>query len=315
MIINRLMKNWKKLAPWAKRQKIDAFRLYDKDIPEFPFLIDVYADYVVVYDKTDPIKDKDKNQLPQVIEALEEVLQFAPAKIVIKKRQRQEGKSQYEKLQERNQFLVIQEGEIQLEVNLFDYLDTGVFLDHRPMRLKLFKEVKQLSVSTSLQPEVLNLFCYTGSVSVAAALGGGHVTSVDMSATYVDWAKRNFKLNKMSLTDHVFLQEDVLAYLSKPPEAQYDFIFLDPPTFSNSKRMEDSFEVERDQGFVVTQSMARLKPSGILYFSTNKRDFRLSQELQSKYHIKNITEFSIPQDCHDKKIHHCFEIRFPKKAE
>jgi 23S rRNA (cytosine1962-C5)-methyltransferase/23S rRNA (guanine2445-N2)-methyltransferase / 23S rRNA (guanine2069-N7)-methyltransferase len=309
MILNRLQKNWKKLAPWAKRQKIEAFRLYDTDIPEFPFLVDVYADFVVVYDKTDPIKDKDKNQLPQVIEALAKGLQFAPGKIVIKKRLRQEGKAQYEKLEEQNQFLVIQEQEAKLEVNLFDYLDTGLFLDHRPMRQKLFKEVKQLSGTTGEQPKVLNLFCYTGSVSVFAALGGAKVTSVDMSATYLDWAKRNFNLNNISLIDHAFVQEDALAYLTKPTQNHLDFIFLDPPTFSNSKRMEDSFEVERDQEFIVNQSMSRLKTNGVLYFSNNKRDFRLNQELQNKYLIKNITEFSIPQDCHDKKIHHCFEIR------
>lgn len=309
MILNRLQKNWKKLAPWAKRQNIEAFRLYDRDIPEFPFLVDVYADYAVVYDKTDPIKDKDKNHLPLVLEALEKGLNFAPEKIVVKRRQRQEGVSQYEKLHDRQEFLVVREHDARLQVNLFDYLDTGLFLDHRPMRQKLMKEVKLLATQRAEQPRVLNLFCYTGSVSVFAALGGAVVTSVDMSATYLDWAKRNFQINGLEVKDHRFVQEDALAWLEKTPTENYDFIFLDPPTFSNSKRMQGNFEVERDQEDIVIHSMNRLAPEGILYFSNNKRDFRLSEKLKQDYLIKNITELSIPQDCHDKKIHHCFEIR------
>ncbi|MEY4615784.1 MAG: hypothetical protein RJB66_744 [Pseudomonadota bacterium] len=310
MILNRLQKNWKKLAPWAQRQKIEAFRLYDKDIPEFPFLVDVYRDYVVVYDKTDPIKDKDKNHLPLVIEALEKGLQFAREKIVIKKRQRQEGVAQYERLESRQEVLVIQEHEARLLVNLHDYLDTGLFLDHRPMRQKIFKEVKAQVSQAGNTPSLLNLFCYTGSVSVFAALAGAHVTSVDMSATYIEWAKKNFDLNKMDWKKHRFIQEDALAYLEAPASEKFDFIFLDPPTFSNSKRMESSFEVERDQEFIVKQSMKRLNPKGVLYFSNNKRDFRLSDQLKTSYNIKDITDFSIPQDCHDKKIHRCYEIRF-----
>jgi 23S rRNA (cytosine1962-C5)-methyltransferase len=309
MILNRLQKNWKKLAPWAKRQNIEAFRLYDKDIPEFPFLVDIYKNFAVVYDKTDPIKDKDKNHLPLLLEALEKGLFFASEKIILKKRQRQEGKSQYEKLEQKNEFLVIREAEAHLEVNLYDYLDTGLFLDHRPMRQKLFKEVRQQLKDSGAPPKMLNLFCYTGSVSVFAALGGGNVTSVDMSATYIDWAKRNFELNKISTHEHTFVQEDALAYLERNTPERFDFIFLDPPTFSNSKRMEESFEVERDQEFIVNHSMKRLAPKGVLYFSNNKRDFRLSEALKTKYEVRNITEFSIPQDIHDKKIHHCFEIR------
>ena len=244
MILNRLLKNWKKLAPWAKRQNIEAFRLYDRDIPEFPFLVDVYADHVVVYDKTDPIKDKDKNHLPPLIDALEKGLHFTPGKIVIKRRQRKEGTSQYEKLEDRQEFLVVREHEARLQVNLYDYLDTGLFLDHRPMRQRLFKEVKQFTATHGRAPKVLNLFCYTGSVSVFAALAGAEVTSVDMSATYLEWAKRNFQLNDLNADAHRFLQEDVLAYLDRRTPEKYDFIFLDPPTFSNSKRMHQDFEVE-----------------------------------------------------------------------
>ena len=310
MILNRLQKNYKKLAPWAKRINVEAYRLYDKDIPEFPFLIDIYGDHVVVYDKTDAIKDKDKNQLPIVIEALRSGLGFSSEKLVIKKRLRQEGKAQYERIENLNQFMVVKEHNISLEVNLYDYLDTGLFLDHRPMRFNLNKEVRAFCQKNSKAPDVLNLFCYTGAVSVAAASAGAKVTSVDMSATYLDWAKRNFAINNINLTLHHFIQEDAIGYLQKKPESMFDIVFLDPPTFSNSKRMEDSFEVERDQEFIVRQSMARLKPSGVLYFSNNKRTFRLSENLKSEFNIQDITEQTIPPDCHDKKIHYCFAIRF-----
>lgn len=329
MISNRLLKNWKKLEPWAKRQNIEAYRLYDRDIPEFPFIVDLYADYAVVYDKTDPVKDKNKNHLPLLIEALEAGLKIESAKIIVKKRQRQEGVTQYEKLEDRRQFMVVREHEAKLEVNLHDYLDTGLFLDHRPIRQRIFKEVRQWIQSHPVhqpapsqsnyqvppphqeRPNVLNLFCYTGSVSVFAALAGAQVTNVDMSATYLEWAKRNFHLNGLDPSEHFFIQEDALAYLGGAAKPIYDIIFLDPPTFSNSKRMQENFEVERDQEFIVTQSMARLKPDGVLYFSNNKRDFRLSEKLLQDYQIKNITEASIPMDCHDKKIHHCFALKWP----
>lgn len=315
MILNRLQKNWKKLAPWAKRQSIEAFRLYDRDIPEFPFLVDVYRDWVVVYDKSDSFKDKDKNHLPLVLEALEQGLSFSQDHIVLKKRQRQEGLAQYEKLSERNDSMVIREGEVFLEVNLHDYLDTGLFLDHRPMRQKLNKETRIFADQHGRSPRLLNVFCYTGAVSVASALGGATVTSIDMSATYLEWAKRNFCHNKLNPTEHNFIQADAIAYLEGPPAESYDFIFLDPPTFSNSKRMSGTFEVERDQDFIVERSMVRLAPHGKMYFSNNKRDFRLSDELRQKYVVHDITSATIPQDCHDKKIHRCFEIHHKSAHE
>lgn len=309
MILNRLQKNLKKLIPLAKRQNIEAYRLYDKDIPEFPFLVDVYGGYVLVYDKSDPIKDKDKNHLPILLEAIHQSLGVASDKIVIKRRQRQEGKSQYEKMESRNEVFQIREGEAFFEVNLYDYLDTGLFLDHRPMRQKLLKDARTFQKTKQRSPKVLNLFCYTGSVSVCAALGGALVTSVDMSATYLDWARRNFAINNIATEAHVFVQENALAYLEKNTPEKFDIIFLDPPTFSNSKRMEDSFEVERDQDFIVNHAAKRLALDGVLYFSNNKRDFRLSEAIQGQYLVRDITEFSIPQDFHDKKIHRCFEIR------
>lgn len=309
MILNRLLKNWKKLSPWAKQQNVEAFRLYDRDIPEFPFIVDLYGDHALVYDKSDPIKDKDKNHLPLLLEALPQALGLQPANILIKRRQRQEGLDQYEKLENRNEVKVVREGDALFEVNLYDYLDTGLFLDHRPLRQRLLKETKALIKQGVVLPRVLNLFCYTGSVSVFAALGGARVTSVDMSATYLDWAQRNFKLNQLDPKAHDFIQKDVLQYLdSAVGEDRYDLIFLDPPTFSNSKRMTESFEVERDQNFIVEQAMKRLRPKGILFFSNNKRGFRLSPEINQQFVVKDITAKSIPMDFHDQKIHHAFEI-------
>lgn len=301
MIKNRLEKNLKKLKPWAQRNKLEAYRLYDRDIPEYPYIVDIYKDHYLIYDKTDPVKDKDKNYLPEVQSAILEIFKTNMDSIITKLRVRQEGVNQYEKLSESNKTFIVQENQAVFKVNLYDYLDTGLFLDHRPMRQKIF--------SMANNKKVLNLFCYTGSVSVFAALGGGQVTSVDMSQTYIEWAKENFTLNKIPLTEHRFINENALSYLKDPPNEKFDIIFLDPPTFSNSKKMEGNFEVERDQEFLINQCMKILNPDGVLYFSNNKRKFKLAEGLSEKYLIKDISTYSIPQDFHDKKIHICFEIK------
>ncbi|WP_374034245.1 class I SAM-dependent methyltransferase [Bdellovibrio bacteriovorus] len=301
MIKNRLEKNYKKLKSWAERAQIEAYRLYDRDIPEYPYIVDIYKDHFLIYDKSD-LRDVEKNHLPHVQEALKALFKCDDSKIVIKKRERQEGLKQYEKLDAKEETFVVRESQALLKVNLYDYLDTGLFLDHRPMRQKVFKSVKD--------KKFLNLFCYTGSVSVFAALGGAHTTSVDMSQTYLRWAQDNFQLNSLDPAKHNFINADVLDWLrtTKLPNT-FDVIFLDPPTFSNSKKMDESFEVERDQEFLVESCMNMLRPEGILYFSNNKRKFKISPALLAKYKVKEITAESIPQDFHDKKIHNCFEIR------
>lgn len=302
MIKNRLEKNFKKLRPWAERNKIEAFRLYDRDIPEYPYIVDIYKDQYLIYDKSDPVKDQNKNRLPHVIEALKELFKCQESAIVIKKRERQEGLKQYDKLSDKNLNFEVRESQALFRVNLHDYLDTGLFLDHRPMRQKIFKSVSGKSF--------LNLFCYTGAVSVFAALGGADTTSVDMSQTYLRWAQDNFALNGIDLAKHKFINANVLEWLQGARALEkFDVIFLDPPTFSNSKKMKDSFEVERDQEFLVQACMDMLNPQGVLYFSNNKRKFRLSDKVLSKYNVKDLTEESIPQDFHDKKIHCCFEIK------
>lgn len=306
MIRNRLEKNLKKLQPWAEKNRIEAYRLYDRDIPEFPFLVDRYKDHFVVYDKSQKI-DEEKNHLPLLLEALKELFGADEAHIVIKRRQKQKGNDQYQKLSEKNEKIVVKENGVPLYVNLHDYLDTGLFLDHRPMRYQFLKKTRG--------HRFLNLFCYTASASVMAAVGGATTFSVDMSKTYLDWARENFRLNDLDVQSHFFYEEDVLQFIRHARDwpdfaASFDTIFLDPPTFSNSKYMKTDFDVERDQVPLISDVMKMLKPDGKLYFSNNKRDFRLAEEIMAGFRVKNITKDSIPVDVHDQKIHHCFEIQY-----
>jgi 23S rRNA (cytosine1962-C5)-methyltransferase len=310
MIFNKLEKNLKKLKPWADRAKIEVYRLYDKDIPEFPFLVDVYKDYVVVFDKTEDI-DHGKNKDTEVVTAVQKLFQLddatAAKKIVLKKRERQKGLNQYQKLEDKNEKIVVLENGISVLVNLWDYLDTGLFIDHRPLRYFFLKNSKQ--------KKFLNLFCYTGAVSLMAAIGGAETVSVDLSDKYLDWAQENFALNNLDTTKHRFVEQDVLQFIEHASswadyKQSFDMIFLDPPTFSNSKSMIDSFEVERDQKKLILNTLKFLKPTGTLYFSTNKRKFKLDPSIEAEFSVKNTTEKTIPQDCHDQKIHQSYEIKF-----
>lgn len=303
MIANRLKKNFDKIAPWMKRNNVHAWRLYDRDIPEFPYIVDLYNDKVLVFDRSDeeidaaPAKKQNFEDLLSGLKAM-----FPERELLIKRREKQKGESQYEKIDNSQMRETVIEGKARFYINLYDYLDTGLFLDHRPLRHQFSKKLNGKNF--------LNLFCYTGSVSVAAALGGATTTSVDMSATYIKWAQDNFKLNSLDLAAHSFINQNALEYLRFNKErAEFDIIFLDPPTFSNSKKMTEVFEVEKDQIFLVDSCMSMLHPNGVLYFSNNKRKFKLEPSISLKYSVKNITEATIPIDFHDKKIHHCFEIR------
>jgi len=310
MILNKLEKNYKKLKPWADRNKIEAFRLYDKDIPEYPFLVDLYKEYAVVFDKTEEI-DSGKNKHAELLAAVKTLFKWSDAeaeeKIIYKKRERQKGNDQYQKIENKNQKLVIKENGVPVLVNLSDYLDTGLFVDHRPLRYFFLKNSKD--------KKFLNLFCYTGVVSLMAAIGGAETVSVDLSDKYLTWAKENFELNQIPQRQHRFLEQDVLQFIehaSSWPDYKhsFDMIFLDPPTFSNSKSMKTDFDVERDQVPLILNTLKFLKPEGTLYFSTNKRKFKLAPEIEKQFKVKITTEKTIPQDCHDQKIHHSFEIKF-----
>ncbi|TVP92988.1 MAG: bifunctional 23S rRNA (guanine(2069)-N(7))-methyltransferase RlmK/23S rRNA (guanine(2445)-N(2))-methyltransferase RlmL, partial [Pseudomonadaceae bacterium] len=240
MFANRLQKNLKTLGKWARQQGISCYRVYDADMPEFAVAIDLYGDWAHVQEYLAPksiSEDKAAERLQDVVAALPQVLGIPREQIVLKQRQRQAGKQQYQRMDQQGQFMPVQEGAVKLLVNLTDYLDTGLFLDHRPMRLRIAAEASG--------KRLLNLFCYTASVTVHAAMGGARrTTSVDLSNTYLDWARRNLALNGLSDL-HQLVRADVMQWLGENRD-EFDLIFIDPPTFSNSKRMDDVFDVQRD---------------------------------------------------------------------
>lgn len=306
-ITNRLKKNKKARKSLLKSEKTNCYRLYEKDIPEYPYIIDIYQDKAVIYEKGKKISDDDsqmkrlqKEHFAQIEIALVQVMGLQHKNIHFKTREKQKGKEQYTKNKFSHDFFEVHENDMKFRVNLNNYLDTGVFLDHRPLRKWLKND--------SQGKKVLNLFSYTGSISVAAALGGANVTTVDMSKTYLDWAVENFKLNKINPGAHDFIQADVIQFIEHELNEEFDTIILDPPSFSNSKRMEDIFEVQRDHSKMVHHLMKVLKPGGTLYFSNNFRKFKIDPQLLEDYSVKDITLKSIPKDFRDLKIHVCFEI-------
>lgn len=308
---NRLKKNLKKLKNYLSKNNLTAFRLYQKDIPEYPFLIDIYDGRAAVYEQGKKLGEEEdslrETHQKDIALALSEVLQIPPDQQYFKTRVRQKGKEQYRPLDPRSkEFFLVSEPPFRFLINLDRYLDSGLFLDHRPLRQHLLTQTQG--------KKVLNLFCYTGSLSVAAAKGGGKVTSIDMSRTYLEWAMENFRQNNLDPHAHIFTQADVLKELSelKQREEKFDIIVLDPPSFSNSKRMEEDLDVERDHPLMVRDCMQLLSPEGTLYFSTNKRRFELHPVIGQHYQVKEISQWTIPQDFHGSQIHRAFAIT-PKK--
>jgi 23S rRNA (guanine2445-N2)-methyltransferase / 23S rRNA (guanine2069-N7)-methyltransferase len=303
MFANRLKKNYQHLQKWAKRNNISCYRVYDADLPEYAFAIDIYNDYVVLQEYTKPAEIPDniaQKRYLDVVEIAPIVLNIKPENVVIKHRAKQKGNLQYKKLSSKNDFIQTTEGTVKLNVNLHDYLDTGVFLDHRLLRLK-FSELKPGT-------KFLNCFCYTATASLHAAMSGAITTNVDMSYTYLDWGKSNFKLNSIDTEKHQFIQADCLKWL-KTSTDKFDVIFLDPPSFSNSKRMDDTLDIQRDHTSLIETTMQLLKPDGLLYFSTNFRHFKLSPVIQDNYSVQDITKSTIDLDFkRDQKIHQCFLI-------
>lgn len=304
MIEDRIRKNLNRLKPWAHRLGFSSYRLYDWDIPEYPFYVDLYSDEFVVSFKGHEGSPRDEQHLQELLHFLpllkEDLgLQAAPT-IHLKRRMTQTRTEKYEKTDSQGHRKIVREGPLRLGVNLTDYLDTGLFLDHRPLRERLIKQGQGKTL--------LNLFCYTGSISVAGAYGGATVTSVDLSQTYLDWAKDNFVLNDLDPQRHQFWREDILQYLARTPEGKYDWIVLDPPIFSNSKKMLDVLDTQRDHVGLIKSCLARLSAGGILFFSTNKQGFRLDREALSDFSVRDITATSVPKDFHRQKPHVCFEI-------
>lgn len=298
---NRLNKNFKHFSKLMRKQNIDAYRIYDKDIPEFPFAVDIYGDSRVIYEYHTPHKNIADKERQNAVQSVCLATDCTPDKVHYKVRQKQKGDEQYQKTGILGEDLIVSENGIPFWVNLDKYLDTGLFLDHRNTRLRIKNE--------AMDKRFLNLFAYTGSFTVYAAKGGAiYSETVDLSNAYCEWAKRNFKLNNINTKQHIIIRENVLEYLQKTNK-QFDLIVIDPPSFSNSKKMANSFDIQRDHILLITQAMKLLSPNGVLYFSNNLRTFKLANEISEKYNIKDISAQSVPIDFRNKKIHRCWQIK------
>ena len=311
MFANRLRKNLRELGRWARREGITCYRIYDADMPEYALAIDLYGGeelsvHVQEYQAPKSIdSNKAQTRLYEALAALPELLDVPMQRIHFKVRSRQKGKAQYERQAEEKNFLEVAEGGCKFLVNLTDYLDTGLFLDHRLTR----------ALIAELAPgrRMLNLFAYTGSATVYAAKGGARATTtVDMSRTYLDWARRNMALNGFSGDNHTFIQADCLDWLEQQAETvwhRYGLIFLDPPTFSTSKRMEKTFDIQRDHVQLIRNTARLLTPDGILIFSNNFRRFKMDRAALEGLNIEEITQATLPKDfSRNAKIHNCWKI-------
>ncbi|XLM21496.1 class I SAM-dependent methyltransferase, partial [Chromobacterium piscinae] len=301
---NRLAKNYKHYAKWARRQGLDAWRVYDKDVPQFPFAVDIYGSRVHLqeYDTGWEMGDDEyRAWIDAVAAAIEQVTGIPAAAVTLKNRRRQKGVSQYEKVGAEGDDFVVEEFGQRFIVNLDRYLDTGLFLDHRNTRKRVREE--------AAGKRFLNLFAYTGSFTVYAGAGGAVSSeTVDMSNTYQDWSRRNFELNGLDLDKHQLVRADVFQYLEQAVDEgkQFDLIVMDPPTFSNSKKMRDILDVQRDHVWLIDYAMALLAPGGWLYFSNNLRTFQLDERLHQDYQIRDISAQSVPEDFRNRKIHQCW---------
>jgi 23S rRNA (guanine2445-N2)-methyltransferase / 23S rRNA (guanine2069-N7)-methyltransferase len=312
MFANRLRKNLQRLDPWAERERIDCFRVYDADMPEYAFAIDLYgrgARQVYVQEYAPPKtvnQESARERRREVLAVLPEVLSVPVAQVHSRVRKPQKGAEQYEKRESVAERHAVSEGGLKFWVNFRDYLDTGLFLDHRIVRGMLRSWAKDT--------DFLNLFCYTGSASVYAAAGGARsTTGIDLSNTYLDWAHENLLLNGFGGNNHELYRADCLAWLedqeSRGP--RFDLIFVDPPTFSNSKRMEGVLDVQRDHVGMIRRSLKLLRPPGRLVFSTNYTRFKLDLSELADLAIEDISAATIPKDFErHARIHRCFIVRF-----
>jgi 23S rRNA (cytosine1962-C5)-methyltransferase len=306
MLANRLRRTYRHLRKWARRTDVTCFRLYEKDIPDQPLIVDWYDGRALVYAmqrKKDETREAREAWLAEVEAEVKEGLDVDDERLFFKQRGRQKDHSQYQKLaEEREEFVVAEQGHRFL-VNLSDYHDTGLFLDHRNTRRMVREE--------SEGGRMLNLFCYTGSFSVYAAGGGAvRTTSVDISNTYLDWSRRNFELNGMDLESQILERADVLQWLPAAVASprRWDLIVCDPPTFSNSKKMRGFFDVGVQHPELINGCLQLLRPGGVLYFSTNFRGFRLREEELLPAERQEISAITVPEDYRNKKIHRCWRF-------
>jgi len=306
MFKNRLTKVYRHVRKQARRQGIQCFRVYDHDLPEFPFCIEFYGDklYVAEYKRRHGMTEEEHDDwVEKSLQVAAEVLAVNKENIFLKLRQRKPGRlGQYQKFDKVQHEFVVEEHELKFFINLSDYLDTGLFLDHRITR--------QMVREQSAGKKVLNLFAYTGSFSVYAAAGGAaEVVTVDLSKTYLQWAERNMQLNGFTDSDqYKFIHADVKQYLKTIAADYYDIIVMDPPTFSNSQRMKDILDIQRDHAELINDCLRGLRKGGVLYFSTNFRKFVLEKEKIAAADIKDITKATTPFDFEGKLWRWCYLI-------
>ncbi len=308
MFANRLRKNLRHFGRWAARQDIHAYRLYDADLHEYNLAIDVYEGahrWVHVQEYLAPTSidaHTAARRLRHALAVIPLVLEVPAERVYSKIRQRQKDRRQYEKLSDTGEFHEVREGPCRFLVNFTDYLDTGLFLDHRVTRALLREHANGL--------RFLNLFGYTGTATVHAALGGARAsTTVDMSHTYLDWARRNLELNRLDPKRHELVRADVFKWLEENIEQRYDLIFLDPPTFSRSKRMDDTLDIQRDHPALIKKTATMLAPSGTLFFSTNYQRFKFDHAALADLSAEDITRRTLSKDFErNPRIHQCFRI-------
>ncbi|MBL4867502.1 MAG: bifunctional 23S rRNA (guanine(2069)-N(7))-methyltransferase RlmK/23S rRNA (guanine(2445)-N(2))-methyltransferase RlmL, partial [Pseudomonadales bacterium] len=307
---NRIGKNYRQIKKWLRQEDIHSFRLYDADMPEYNMAIDYYENRLHIQEYKAPTSIDSavaQQRFNLAVKTVAQVLQVPPRRVFTKIRSQQKGKQQYQKQNKKGQFFVVEEKGANLLINLTDYLDAGLFLDHRALRTHFQKIAKG--------KRFLNLYAYTGTATVHAAIGGAKLThSVDMSPTYSRWARSNLALNGFSETNHQVIQEDCEKWLSRCRN-QYDIIFIDPPTFSNSKKTEKHFDIQADHVELISTALKRLEPGGELYFSSNYRRFKLDEEAFLAYQVDEISHKTISKDFtvgakKSAKIHRCWKITY-----
>jgi 23S rRNA (guanine2445-N2)-methyltransferase / 23S rRNA (guanine2069-N7)-methyltransferase len=301
----RLQKRARHLRRWPTKQGITCFRIYERDIPEIPLVVDRYEDHLHITEYERP-HDRDLGQhadwLDLMIRTAGETLEVPKGKIFFKRRQRQRGKTQHEQLAEQRYEFIVNEGGLRLLVNLSDYVDTGLFLDHRITR----SMVRDAARDTNF----LNLFAYTGAFTVYAANGGAaHTTTVDWSRSYLEWAQRNMSVNGFTGEQHRYVRSDARSFLQQLPQHEsFDLAVVDPPTFSNSKRADNDWEVQRDHAELLNAVLARMAPGGVIFFSTNFRRFKMEADAISAKRIHEISKQTVPADFRNQRVHRCWKI-------
>ena len=299
---NRIRKNYRHLRKWAARTKTNCFRIYDRDIKEYPLAIDFYNGRFCVhyFTSTRDTQEPRQDLYEETMSAIDSLFQAPMESIYWRTRIKREKTEQYEKIGETQQFFSVLEYGLRFRVNLTDYLDTGLFLDHR--------ETRRLVASMAKGKRLLNLFAYTCSFSIHAAAAGALFTkSVDLSNTYTEWGRENFLLNSLPLANNSIIREDCLQFLERERNI-YDLIMIDPPTISRSKKMDQMFDIQKDYPFLISRALALLSRDGTLFFSTNSIDFDFDESLFDGCTIADISKKTIPADFHNQKIHRCWKI-------